>query len=180
MNDAIGFSIQRPGYTVKRLTPADAPVLQTLYEQCCDYALLSDGEPPPPTAALDEFSALPPSKTTADKYMFGLVDPEHELIALIESIRHYPDEQIWWLGLMMVSPTQRGQGIGAAFYAAFERWVATQGGKQIALGVLAANPAGLRFWQSLGFTFVRQTEPRQYGQKMHIVYVMQRAIDMPQ
>jgi hypothetical protein len=37
---------------------------------------------------------------------------------MIESMRHYPDNQTWWLGLVMLSPEQRGQGLGLEFHQA--------------------------------------------------------------
>jgi ribosomal protein S18 acetylase RimI-like enzyme len=33
------------------------------------------------------------------------------------------------------------------------------------LGVVEENQAAYEFWQRLGFEFVRQTEPRQFGKK---------------
>jgi len=50
MNDSASFALNRPSYLVKILKPEDAVVLQTLYEQCTEFALLTDGQPPSPTA----------------------------------------------------------------------------------------------------------------------------------
>jgi GNAT superfamily N-acetyltransferase len=175
MNDSVSFALNRPNYSVKLLNPEDAAVLQILYEQCTEFALLTDGQPPSSTAAYDEFEAVPDGKTTQDKYILGLFDPQNHLIGMIESIRHYPDNQTWWLGLMMLSPEQRGQGLGSEFYQAFEDWVAVQSVKQVSLSVVEANELGLQFWKSLGFEVIRKTEPRQFGKKTHAVYVMSRA-----
>ncbi len=150
--------------------------MQTLYDRCTDFALLTDGQPPSPTAALEEFDALPPGKTQDDKYILGLFDLQNNLLGIIESIRHYPDDRTWWLGLMMLSPDRRGQGLGSEFYRAFENWVTIQGVKQVSLSVIEANELGLRFWKSLGFEIIRQTEPRQFGNKTHNLYVMSRTV----
>ncbi|NJO43389.1 MAG: GNAT family N-acetyltransferase [Cyanobacteria bacterium RU_5_0] len=140
------------------------------------FAILTDGQPPSPTAARDEFDAVPDGKTTQDKYIFGLFDSQNDLIGMIESIRHYPDNQTWWIGLMMLSPEQRGQGLGSEFYQAFEDWVSVQAVKQVSLSVVEANKPGLHFWKGLGFEIVRKTEPRQFGNKAHAVYVMRRVV----
>jgi ribosomal protein S18 acetylase RimI-like enzyme len=124
----------------------------------------------------DEFDAVPDGKTTQDKYIFGLFDPQNDLLGMIESIRHYPDNQTWWLGLMMLSPEQRGQGLGSEFYQAFEKWVSVQEIKKVSLSVVEANDLGLKFWKSLGFEVIRKTEPRQFGNKTHAVYVMSRTV----
>ena len=47
-------------------------MLQSLYEQCTEFALLTDGQPPSATTARDEFDAVPDGKTTQDIYIFGL------------------------------------------------------------------------------------------------------------
>ncbi|MBE9192642.1 GNAT family N-acetyltransferase [Gloeocapsopsis crepidinum LEGE 06123] len=176
MNNSASFALNRPSYLVKLLKTEDAVVLQTLYEQCTEFALLTDGQPPSPTAARDEFDAVPDGKTTEDKYIFGLFDPQNDLIGMIESIRHYPDDQTWWLGLMMLSPKQRGRGLGSEFYQAFENWVSAQAVKQVSLSVVEANELGLQFWKKLGFEVIRKTEPQQFGNKTHAVYVMRGAV----
>ena len=84
---------------------------------------------------------------------------------MIESIRDYPDDQTWWLGLMMLIPEQRGQGLGSEFYKLFENWVAAQSAKQVSLLVIEDNKLGSWFWRSLGFEVVRKTEPQQFGKK---------------
>jgi RimJ/RimL family protein N-acetyltransferase len=176
MINSASFTLNRPNYSAKLLDPEDAVVLQKLYEQCTEFALLTDGHPPTPTAAREEFDAVPDGKTTQDKYIFGLFAQQNDLIGMIESIRCYPDNQTWWLGLMMLSPEQRSQGLGTEFYRAFENWVSAQGLKQISLSVVEANELGLQFWRSLGFEVIRKTEPRQFGNKTHAVYVMSRAV----
>ena len=176
MNHSINLIINRPGYSAKLLKLEDASVLQNLYEECIDFALLTDGQPPSPTAALDEFDALPEGKTKQDKYIFGLFDSDGNLLTIIESIRHYPNDRTWWLGLMMLTPSQRGKGLATEFYRAFENWVSTQGIDRISLCAIEANEKGLKFWKSLGFEVICKRKPRKFGNKTHAVYVMSRAI----
>jgi RimJ/RimL family protein N-acetyltransferase len=177
MNDSTSLSLELSGYSAKRLVKENAAILQPLYKQCKEFALLTDGEPPSSTAARDEFDAVPENKTTQDKYIFGLFDSRNVLLGMIESIRHYPDNKTWWLGLMMLAPEQRGKGLGSEFYKAFERWVWTHGVKQVSLSVVEANERGLRFWKKMGFEVSRKTPPRQFGVKTHELYVMSRTID---
>lgn len=146
MNDSASFTLNRPGYSAKLLKLQYVAVLQTLYEQCTDYALLTDGQPPSPTAACDEFDDVPDGKTVEEKYIFGLFNPQNELVWMIESIRHYPDDQTWWIGLMLLTPEQRDQGLGSEFYHAFANWVSAQVARKISLAVIEANEPGLQFW----------------------------------
>jgi RimJ/RimL family protein N-acetyltransferase len=178
MDESTIFSLELPAYSAKRLVPEDAEILQQLYEQCTEFALFTDGQPPSPTAAREEFDAVPEGKTTHDKYIFGLFDPNDSLVGMIESIRYYPDHKTWWLGLMMLAPEQRGKGLGSEFYRAFERWVSSQGVPRISLSAIEANESGLQFWKKMGFEVIRKTPPRQFGTKMHELYVLSRAVDV--
>ncbi len=64
MDNSTSLALERSGYSVKLLKPEDATVLQQLYEQCTEFALITDGQAPSPTAARDEFEAVPDGKTT--------------------------------------------------------------------------------------------------------------------
>jgi RimJ/RimL family protein N-acetyltransferase len=177
MNESTSFSLELPAYSAKRLVPEDAEVLQPLYEQCTEFALFTDGQPPLPTAAREEFDAVPEGKATQDKYIFGLFDPDAILVGMIESIRYYPDDKTWWLGLMMLTPEQRGKGLGVEFYRAFERWVSGQDVLRISLCIVEANQAGLKFWKKMGFEVIRKTPPQQFGTKTHGLYILSRSLD---
>lgn len=176
MNKSVNLTINRPGYSIELLKPEDAPILQTIYDRCIDFAILTYGEPFGSTAATDEFKDLPPGKTQEDKYIFGLLDLETNLLAIIESIKHYPDDRTWWLGLMMLIPEKRGQGLAKDFYRAFENWVSRQRIDRISLIVIEANERGLKFWKSLGFEMISKRENKKFGNKIHAVYVMSRAL----
>ncbi|MGB3693154.1 MAG: GNAT family N-acetyltransferase [Spirulinaceae cyanobacterium] len=176
MNNLTDFLLKRPGYAVKRLIPEDADILQRLYEQCREFFILTDGLPSSPTAAREEFDDVPESKTPEDVYIFGLFDAENNLLGAIAAVQHYPDTQTWWIGLMILAPEYRCQGLGADFYRAFEHWIAAQGISQISLVALEENKLGLQFWQKMGFEVIRKTPPRQYKAKTHEVYVLSRAI----
>ncbi|NEO33313.1 MAG: GNAT family N-acetyltransferase [Symploca sp. SIO3C6] len=177
MNNLTGFSLECSGYSVKQLVPEDAEVLQKLYEQCKDFAFLTYGEEFSSTAAREEFNTVPEGKTTQDSYLFGLFDSHNVLLGMIASLKHYRDQQTWWLGLIMLAPEHRNKGLGADFYRAFECWVSAQGVSQISLCAIKANELGLRFWKKMGFEVIRKTAPRQYGIKTHEVYVLSRTLN---
>lgn len=170
------FDEIRPGYAVSALTIKEAAKLQQLFERCGDFFMLTNGVAPAPDAAQAEFFDTPEGKTTQDIHVFGLSPGQRHLAGAIIAVRHYPDEQTWWIGLMLLAPAYRGQGLGADFYRAFERWLAAQGISYISLCAIAANTSGRQFWQRMGFETVRKTPPRPYGVKTHEVYVYRRAI----
>ncbi|HEY5816930.1 MAG TPA: GNAT family N-acetyltransferase [Mesorhizobium sp.] len=129
-----------------------------------------------PDAALTEFSATPPGRTAADKFVFGLIDCQQSIVGLIECDRGWPEPGCWWIGLMLIHPIARGSGVAPAFLAGFAEWVAAQGAGRIELAVLDENERGQRFWRRQGFKHLRSTEPRTIGTKQHILHVLRREL----
>ncbi|MCF2145168.1 GNAT family N-acetyltransferase [Desmonostoc muscorum LEGE 12446] len=176
MDNSIIFVRQSAAYIAKKLNSSDEKILQHLFEQCTDYAIMTDGHPPLSSAAADEFLALPEGKTIEDKFIFGLFAPDDTLVGMLESIRDYPDEKSWWIGLMMLATEYRGKGLGSQFYQAYESWVAQQEAQSVFLAVLQENQSGFTFWQNLGFEVIRIAPPQEFGNKIHPRYVLQRQV----
>ena len=179
MHTGLTFDLGFPGYTVRSLTPADAPAIQRLYEQCLDYCLMVDGHPPSPSAAIEEFSSAPPGKSLADKFLFGIVGPLGELAGLLDCVRGYPDETTWWIGLLLFAPEARAHGLGSATVRGFANYAQAHGAQALMLGVVDENTRAYAFWMRQGFEPARTTEPRQFGVKTHAVHVMRRALTLP-
>ncbi len=139
---------------------------------------MQNGKPPSPTAATEEFFAVPEGKSLCDKFMFGVVDSQGEIIGLIESIRGYRDEQTWWVGLIMLAPEYRRKGLLNPLMRSFEHWVANHGICYIMGSVIENNSKVLRLWKRMGFEVIRRTPPKQFDQKSHSLSIIRRtAID---
>jgi GNAT superfamily N-acetyltransferase len=160
--------------TARLLRPNDTASMQTLLDHCTDYFELVEGEPPAPDAARQMFEDVAPGKTLDDKRLIGVFAPDDMLIGLIDVMRGYPEPAIWFIGLMLIDAACQGQGTGAAVYHAFEQWASGQGARGIGLGVVEANERAHQFWVRMGFSELRRTPPRRYGQRDQIVIVMQK------
>lgn len=57
------------------------------------------------------------------------------------------------IGLLLLSPTARGQQIGAQVHAQIVTQIKSEGGTEIRLGILKNNPRAQEFWRRLGYTF---------------------------
>ena len=172
------FSINDPEYSVCKLLPQQVEALQRLFEQCADFTLLVEGEEVNPNAAQEIFRSLPAGRSLRDKFLYGFLDRNGVIVGVLEGIQHYPDDSTWWIGLLLLAPEARGNGLGRKIIEAFSEYVYANQGAAIMLGVVEQNRAAYRFWQNLGFELVRQTEPRTFGRKTQKVYIMQR--DLPQ
>ena len=166
------FEMKFLDYVVHSLTSDDAELLQRLFDQCADYNLIVEGEPAPPTAAHELFQETPPGRSLADKFVFGLVNRRGEIVGVLEGMCNYPEERVWWIGLLLLAPAIRQRGIGRTMLNGFSNYVRSQNGLAIMLGVVAENYLAYKFWRQMGFEEVRITEPRQFGKKRQTVTVM--------
>jgi RimJ/RimL family protein N-acetyltransferase len=165
------------GHRVARLTLAQAPELQRLYEHCNDYHLAHEGTPTRANAGEEELTSLPPGRSADDKFSFGIYAPDAELVGYIELFRNYPAEGDWWIGLLMLDPDVCGRGLGSAIFRKASAWAAENGARSIMLAVLESDAAARRFWIRQGFTEVgRRAYESQAAKKKHTVVIMRQPL----
>ncbi|HEX2994884.1 MAG TPA: GNAT family N-acetyltransferase [Anaerolineales bacterium] len=176
MGDKQPFQIDIPDYWIDRLQPEHVEALQMLCERCADYTRIVEGEGVSPTSAQEIMQDAPPGRSLDDKFLYGVLDHQDDLVGVLEGMRHYPEENIWWIGLLMLAPEARGCGIGRKVVQSFFEHVRSEQGTAVMLGVVEENKSAYRFWQQMGFELVRQTEPRPFGKKTQLVYVMRKEV----
>ena len=138
-------------YKLMYLTRDEEPQVEALLERCADYLDLVAGVEPSRKLARDLLTALPPGKHREDKMLLGVFAEAGELVGLLDVVRNYPAPGVWFLGLLLLEPAQRGYGLGEKLYEAFERWAKALGAEEIRLSVAEQNEAAFRFWKRLGF-----------------------------
>jgi GNAT superfamily N-acetyltransferase len=158
---------------LKLLNLDDAPALQDLLERCADFSQLVEGEPPSAHAAQDMLTDLPPGKSLADKFLFGIFR-EDILVGVLDAVRDYPQNGVWWLGLLLLDPAQRGRGAGVQALNVFAGLASKQGAQALMLGVVEENQSGLRFWRRMGFEVMEKRPPRLFGRKEQVVLVLRK------
>jgi ribosomal protein S18 acetylase RimI-like enzyme len=176
MKAETAFDIGLQDYSVRRLLPGDIAAIQGLFEKCLDYMLLIDGHAADPEAVEIEFQSVPPGKSLDDKFVFGIVNQQNGLVGLLDTLRCYPDETTWWIDTLLFVPEIRSQGLGQMVIQGFAEYVRASGGQAIMLGVVDENKRAYKFWNRMGFVFVRETEPQQFGNKSQTVNIMRRLL----
>jgi GNAT superfamily N-acetyltransferase len=156
------------------LDETDIAAIQTLLEACDDYSTLVTGRATAPGDGAEVLADLPAGKELEDKFVLGLLNTQGEMVGLLDAVRAYPDPGVWFIGLMLIHPAQRGSGLGEHWLNAFEAWVVPQGAEAIMLGVLEENQKALRFWLRCGFERAGQRGPVPFGDKVHIILRMRR------
>lgn len=149
------MSLQPPavaGHAVQQLGQVHLPAICDLFDACAPFFRLIHGDTPHQEAA-NLLTDLPPGKGLDDKLVLGVfsAQPPGALLGVIELVRGYPGPQDWCLGLLLIHPRHRGQGLGAAICRSLQAWVRAAGGRTLRIVVQAQNPDALRFWQRQGY-----------------------------
>ena len=77
--------------------------------------------------------------------------PTGALAGVVDLVRDFPENGVWMLGLMLLAPGERGNGLGRAAHAELVQWAKALGAKSVRIGVIEENRDGARFWDSLGY-----------------------------
>lgn len=151
------------GLTVRRLEEKDTAALQALCDACADFHVLIYGQPAGPEEARNLLTELPPGRTLEDKFFLGLFTPRPRLCGVLDLVRDYREPGEWYLGLLLLEPGARGQGLGEGVVRAAEGWTKAQGARRIRLNCAEQNTSGRRFWERRGYREDRRFPPRQLG-----------------
>lgn len=168
--------IGNTSYSFRRLDLQDEHLLLNLCFQCPDYFSQVEGHPASFDTARDIFQVGPPGRSLDDKFIWGIFDPNGRLVGFTEIIRHYPRDGNWWIGLQLLLPECRRNGLGSQLYQFVESWIVTQNGSAIMLGVVESNIPALQFWQANGFKIEGVRLNQLTGTKYHTILIMKRQL----
>ncbi|MBV8827024.1 MAG: GNAT family N-acetyltransferase [Bradyrhizobiaceae bacterium] len=141
--------------------------MDDLSQRCADYALMLTGQPPDRDASAAFFAAVPDGKTLADMWKLGVFDSAGKLVALADVAREHPAPGTWYIGLLLIDPTVRGRGVGAAVVRGVKQEAARNGAVRLMLSVVTENERALKFWKTQGFSVTRDLPPKRFGRKQH-------------
>jgi len=158
------------GYKIKYLSKENNNIVEKLCKKCSDYYILHDGILPSKEEIDEIFTALPPNKNYEDKFVLGIYKFD-ELIGIVDIIKDFPTVGEWMLGLMLIEPEARGNGLGKIVHEALVGWAKKLGAKSFRIGVIEDNYKGINFWSGLGYTRIKEVN-MDYTEKTHIVNVM--------
>lgn len=136
-------------FSRRRLTDEDLPALLALCESNPAYYELY-GERPTLENLAQALRELPPGCRAEQKAFLGFYE-EVELVAVIDIVRGYPDEQSAYAGLLMVDGAHHGRGIGTQVARGELRRLRAEGFSCVRLAYIQGNEPARRFWTKLGF-----------------------------
>lgn len=157
-------------YMIKQFTEVD---VSSIYELCVGNPIYYEYIKSVPTYEniKDSLTELPPNISLDKKYFVGYYK-EEQLIALLDIITGYPNEQTVFIGWFMVRKELQGTGIGSNIIAEALLYFREEKFQAVQLGYVKGNKQSEGFWRKNKFYPVgREKDTNDYT-----VVVMQREI----
>ena len=157
-------------YNIRDLLPQDA---EMVYEVLKKNTIFYKYHPPMVTieSILEDMEALPPNKEYEDKHYIGFFG-EGALVAVMDLIEHYPNQETALLGFFAMNSDLQGQGIGTQIISDSVAYLAQVGFKKVRLGIDKGNPQSKAFWLKNGFGFTGE----EYESDGSVILVMERKL----
>lgn len=163
---------------IRALDPArDAAAVRGLYDRAADYLELETGRPPDNSVAAAFFSDLPPNVYPSAAHKLGLFLDGGELAGIADLAFGFPEPDDAYIGLLLLDPARRGQGLGAVFLGHLVGLARRRGAPRLLLAVLDANPRGRAFWERHGFRVTLTAPPARLGDRTQVRHRMERPLD---
>ena len=159
---------------IRALDPvADLVAVAALYSEAAAFWMLTDRKPPDLQKAAEFFTDCPPECDPGRSHRLGLFESER-LIGVAELSFGFPKSNDGYLGLMLLSPSARGRGLGPVFLHHIETLARAQSCTRLCLGVLEENTMARAFWERQGF---RPSGVSRFdGQTGHTIHRLEKAI----
>jgi ribosomal protein S18 acetylase RimI-like enzyme len=141
-------------HSVRLMESNDEAQVRALLESDPDFFMSTQGAPPGPTDALGLLNEMPEGKELSDKFVYVVFNRDGVLSAVIDLLRGYPKDDIWYLGLIFVAPASRGLGLGTRAIEAICAHVRQQGGHALRLGVVREHLRARALYDRTGFHFL--------------------------
>ena len=107
----------------------------------------------PMRSLTDIIQELPQTSSKEKTNFVGFYDVDNKLIAVLDLITGYPEENKAFIGWFMVDAQRHRQGIGSQIFADVRATMKAQGFDYLQLRVQEENTDAIEFWHNQGFDF---------------------------
>lgn len=137
-------------FEVKPFQKEDSELLWYLFQECSDFFLLVDKRLPRKSDVSGFLIHTPENKDISDKTILG-VYKNNTLYGVIDLIKDYPSNGVWFFSLLLLSPKIRKQGLGEKIYTNLKSVLVKKGATRVMISVAKQNIYAKAFWTKLGF-----------------------------
>ena len=153
MFDLSKFSTQ---YNVRYMSDSDADEILAFCLQNGQYYRYC-GKQPSRELILRDLHITPPNTPAEAKYYVGYYE-ENNLVAVMDLIDGYPDNETAFIGFFMMSRPLQGRQIGTYIIQELCLYLKETGMERVLLGIDKENPQSNHFWAKNGFSVIKEVE----------------------
>ncbi|MER6348672.1 GNAT family N-acetyltransferase [Streptomyces sp. NPDC001595] len=135
---------------VRALRPEDEPDAARLLAACDDYLVTATGSPALPADVQSLYYSLPEGASYERKHLLVLVR-EDVLVGLVDAVEDHPETATCSVGLFLLAPRARGQGLGTRAARYLLRAAAARGTRRVTATCPRGWAPGRAFLTRLGF-----------------------------
>ena len=145
-------------YAVRPLTAEDAEEILAL---CAENGQFYRYHPPMATreSILADMTALPPGTGAENKHYLGFFDGD-ALIAVLDLIEHYPQQNTAYIGFFMTKKERQGCGLGTSLIGKLFDELRKEKFCRVRLAIDRGHPQSKAFWEMNGFALTGEEFPR--------------------
>ncbi|WP_048000921.1 GNAT family N-acetyltransferase [Lactiplantibacillus herbarum] len=159
---------QLPNFKIKLLTLADQEALMQLEQSNPEYHQYFSPEPLTAAEVERDLTAHPDELAAEQKQVFGFYLANH-LVAVLDVLSQYPQEQCLFVGLLMVNQAYQRKTVGSVIATGLMQAALQSDIKMIQLTRVSADEGVAHFWQKLGFEDGNQLFlPLQHGGRIAV------------
>ena len=142
------------GYRVRRLDREDVEAILALCRSNPQYYAYCGKEASAEQIEQD-LVITPPGISVQQKYYIGFFEGA-ELVAVMDLIDGYPEEDCAFIGFFMLHGRLQGCGIGSKIVAEVFAYLRKRNMRRCQLGLDKDNPQSNHFWKKNGFAVIRE------------------------
>ena len=145
-------------YAVRPLTAGDVDKILAL---CAENEQFYRYHPPLATreSILADMTALPPGTGAENKHYLGFFDGD-ALIAVLDLIERYPQQNTAYIGFFMTKKERQGCGLGTSLIGKLFDELRKEKFCRVRLAIDRGNPQSKAFWEKNGFALTGEEFPR--------------------
>lgn len=161
---------------IETLAPAQAALVQELYDQNPDYFLRISGHPAEPDSGLENLTVFPPGLAHSP-ILLGAFEGGR-LVGVLIAVVGFPSEEFAHVALALVDGQAQGRGVGRALHEAYLGAVRQRPGiSTLRLGIVATNAEVAEpFWRALGYAPSGEVKDFSQGDVVSNVEVFTRSV----
>lgn len=141
---------QLPNFKIRLLTLSDQEALMDLEQSNPRYHQYFSPEPLTLAEVQRDLTAYPDELAAEQKQVFGFYLADH-LVAVLDLLNQYPQEQFLYVGLLMVNQAYQRKSIGQVVMTGLMQAALQSGIVCIQATRVSADTGVAKFWQQLGF-----------------------------